>query len=178
MKAFLLNGPPRSGKDTAGEMLRGLTGGTLFKFADAVKTGAHTLHGFGWADAAYFEEVKEVPQEYLDGKTWRQAYIEFSEKMVKPVLGSDFFGKALVRKLKNHAAHGFVAIVTDCGFAEEIRHVIDYAGSENVRLIRMYRDGCTFEGDSRSYLHAAVRNCEIRNNGTLVELREKLKGAI
>ena len=39
-------------------------------------------------------------------------------------------------------------------------------GNENAILIRLRRDGCTYEGDSRSYIELSdVRSVDIMNDG-------------
>lgn len=157
MRVILLNGPPGCGKDTVGRILRddyfGIGVACLMKFADPVKTGTHALYQvppeFMHVDA--YEHCKEISHLHFFGKTPREAYIEFSEKLVKPVKGKDFFGRVAARRVKEKTAYEY-CIFTDSGFAEEALPVIDLVGPENVLLINLIRAGCNFSSDSRSYL--------------------------
>lgn len=50
-------------------------------------------------------------------------------------------------------------------------------------MIRLYRDGCDYLGDSRRYLEdeelkdLGIRVIDVKNDGTIADLREKLLNA-
>jgi hypothetical protein len=118
----------------------------------------HFVHGIylgeqGWdLDPDTFNAVKEKPQELLGGMSWRQAYIHYSEKVIKPLHGPEWFGEQLVRTALEHDAD--LVIIPDSGFREEAERVVREAGSTNALLVRMHRDGCVFDAtDSRSYIY-------------------------
>ena len=83
--------------------------------------------------------------------TPRQLLILVSEDFVKPICGQNAFGVLATRRLllqdidKN-------TVFSDGGFVEEIKPLVDTFGKENVVVIRIHRKGCTFDGDSRSYI--------------------------
>ena len=192
-KILLLNGPPRSGKDTAGEelaeiMARSGVNARVFKFAHALKIATHgTFFGLLGVlgrdrelacDPAAFEEEKDEPSEIFFGKTPREAYIAVSELLCKPLYGKEFFGEVLARQISDGAQtegepYLDVAIVTDSGFASEARPLIRKFGKENVGLIRISRDGCSFDGDSRSSIflpELGDRQADVENDSSAYDL--------
>lgn len=154
-KIILVNGPPRAGKDTAYEAY---PDGVRCKFAQAVKEGTHAAFGLDPKvyNMDYFESTKEVPNSLFFGKTPREAYIAYSEMFMKPFTGDpQVFGKLLVRWIEDWVDQWGGSgpfIVTDSGFREEAEAVIDAFGAENVKLVRVHRECCDFDGDSRSYI--------------------------
>jgi hypothetical protein len=168
-KIVLLNGPPGSGKDSLGNYIAERTwGGKVYKFADAVKRGTHALYGMADVNRDFFEQTKETPNPLFDGLTPRQAYIHYSEKVVKPIFGPQWFGKMFVRQVtKNNTK---LALVTDSGFWNEIEPVIEAFGKENVLLVRIHADsrGKSFAGDSRNYVHThMLKSIDLYNDGLL-----------
>ena len=99
-------------------------------------------------DAAW----KVQPQDKFYGVSWRQVNIDLSEVFIKRHYDMAFFGRSLVTRIKNSDKQLF--IITDSGFVEEVAPLIHEFGAENVHLIKLYRLGCTFAGDSRKYLDA------------------------
>lgn len=154
---ILFNGPPRSGKDTAGEFLREYSNEDspieIMKFANAVKNMTHGALGFGHGDPDLFEEVKDSPDvEGLMGATPRQAYIQMSEGFMKPLLGEAVFGRLLVADIEASTFSNDTIVVTDSGFMPEARVLVEEYGAANITLVQMHRPGYDFEGDSRGYI--------------------------
>lgn len=113
----------------------------------------------------YTRTSKEQPSEFLiyNGEpiSPRQAMINMSENVMKPLFGSDVFGKAAAFDL----LEGF-NVFSDGGFEEEIEPLINEVGKSNILIIKISRDGCTFEGDSRNYIDVdGVRSVELHNEG-------------
>jgi len=147
--AVLFNGPPRSGKDTAADyILQHAPFGHKLKFSDTLKSGTHALYGLDTYVNKY-EDCKEQPHEDFLGLTPRQAYIDVSEKFMKPQHGKDVFGRILAQRIKRSDAN--LILVPDSGFLDEALPVIDLLGIENVLLLRIKRGGTSFANDSRSY---------------------------
>jgi hypothetical protein len=155
-KIILLNGPPRVGKDTAASILRKAAApGTLavIGFAHHLKRMVHGIYlgHAGWAlDPNYFDAVKSEPQEFLAGMSWRQAYIHYSEQVTKPLHGKEWFGEMFVRAARESGCG--TVVVPDSGFREEAERVVREFGPDNVLLVKIHREGITFDGDSRSYI--------------------------
>jgi hypothetical protein len=158
-----VNGPKRSGKTT---LCDGLTNLFHRKHMSAVKIGfsfhlkrfVHSIYlgERGWhLDPDVFDATKELPQDFLDGHTWRELYIHYSEHVIKPLHGKEWFGKQFMRSARESKAD-FV-FVPDSGFVEEAENVVRDIGAENVFLIRLRRrnkDGSWmgFGDDSRTYV--------------------------
>lgn len=165
-----LNGPPRSGKDTAGKFLSSqFSKSMVVKFAGTLKRGTHIDYGLPveLADNA-FEATKDVPQEAFFGRTPREAYIMKSEQQTKPFLGEDHFGRVLRRRMWRYYQQGSRNFfVTDSGFASEAVPVIEAVGEKNCLLMRIHAEqrGCSFSNDSRSYIELpGITTVEIENN--------------
>jgi hypothetical protein len=152
-KLILLNGPPRSGKNTLASILQaGLTQpAEIIGISHHLKRMVHAIYlgAGGWdLDPDAFDAVKDVPQAILDGKSWRQMYIHYSENVIKPLHGKEWFGKQFMQAARKHP----LVLVPDSGFPQEAEYAIREIGPENVLLLRLYRDGYTFAGDSRNYI--------------------------
>lgn len=152
-KFIILNGPPKSGKDTIGQQLHfQLRPNYLVvkrKLAEPIKRAVAAFLGLTAAEADhYFENpvVKDAPSKRFFETTPRQVLISFSEDWVKPNYGKCAFGEIMLERMKDHNG---VVVITDCGFMEEIS-VFD--PTETV-VVRLHRDGCSFQNDSRSYIY-------------------------
>ena len=173
MRLILLNGPPRSGKDTAATAIIGANipyfgrqAPVRFGMAQHLKEATHALYGHPDRRFDYYEETKDIPNADFFGLTPRQAYIAVSEKLMKPLHGEDVFGRIYVRRIKTLFATCIIA--PDAGFAAEWNPVIAEYGAENLLLIQVYADkrGKTFKGDSRSYIHLpGVETRAVTNDG-------------
>ena len=151
-KVIILNGPAGCGKDTLAMALvemgfaKGITSfkNPMFNIALAA-LGPDAYHEFldGYDDRAR----KEKPEGFLNGLSRRQFMIAISEQFIKPVFGDDYFGKYLAENLPDGDE---VFVVSDGGFASEVAPIV--AAGNDVRIVRLHREGYTFEGDSRGYL--------------------------
>lgn len=162
---ILINGPPRSGKDTLGvalqnELVDRRTTARVFRFATEVKNRTHGLFGMPGAVADAFEDGKDEPREEFNGMTPRQAYIWVSEEVIKPKFGKDIFGRWLADEIARYDALD-VAIVTDSGFLLEAGAVEQRF--PDIGVIQISGRG-TFEGDSRGSVEVPGRPMAIINN--------------
>lgn len=181
VKIILLNGPPRSGKDTATDFAMNHLGnkGQRYRFAAPLKNTIHAMFGFAGVQEEHFTHVKDQPNPEMfaafDPPTWRQAYIWLSEKVVKPKFGHDFWSRVAVTSIKQMKKP--VVVISDCGFVEEAQVLVQAFGKGNVAIVHLYREGCSFEGlkDSRSYIDGVdCAKFEVVNNGTVHDLYESM----
>jgi hypothetical protein len=177
-KVVLFNAAPRCGKDIAANWCSKVFGGqhkefkeTLFNIALSI---APMTESRWWE--IYLNEDPNLPTkdtllEELGELSQRQFLIRISENWVKPVFGKSYFG------IK--AAEGITQgnyFFSDSGFKEEAIPLIDKVGEENILLVKIYRPGHTFSGDSRNYLPEKLfkYNAWIENDGTLEDYKESL----
>lgn len=178
-KILLFNGPPRSGKDTATEMALIHLGayGVFYRFAEPLKEAVHALFGLSNVLPEHFTKTKDMSSEALLGMKPRDAYIWLSEECVKPKFGKDFFARIAINTIKEYSDH--VIVISDCGFVEELKALVDTFGAENIAIVYMKRHGTSFDNDSRSYITEV--ECEqftIENNGSFTDLNECVKKVV
>lgn len=189
-KVIFINGAPRSGKDTAGEILQTYINNehrkhhaVRFKFAEPLKQAAHCLFG-QVSHAAYFENFKDHKLDAFHGMTPREVYIKLSEEFVKPNFSEDFFGQVCVSRIKRkqemmEKSTELTTLITDSGFESEAKPVMNFVGVENCLLVRVLREGTSFQGDSRSHVQLnGVRTISVDNNGTVGDFQDNLIKAV
>jgi len=159
---MILNGPPGCGKDTLAEGLvaRGL-GFTKMQFKEALyrATAEHfrvPLREF--IHRATDRDAKEIP--WCKLRIWceetlkyqhispRWALIYTSEAVIKPKHGASYFGQAAAQRCAVDRVTR--AVFSDGGFAEEIEPLADLY--DQLVVVQLYRDGFTFNNDSRDYV--------------------------
>lgn len=154
-KVIIFNGPPSSGKDTLADLL-----------AEDLLDDGYNVARLAFKDCLYLETAlyynvrpewliekcndratKEVPHVELNDLSPRQALIHVSEGICKPLHGKEFFGKALAKAVVESGCE--YAVVSDGGFMDEMPPLLDQF---QVQVIRVHREGKTFDGDSRRYI--------------------------
>lgn len=105
----------------------------------------------------------------------RQAMIDFSESFMKPRFGQKIFGQLLWKRCEEQRHWYDHFVVDDSGFAPEAEYVISQAGAANCVLIRLHRAGCTFAGDSRSYVTLPIHSIDLHNDGAAQEMLATLQ---
>lgn len=179
-KVIILNAPPSSGKDIAADWIVAKYGAQHLRFKDQLYRVAAQVAGIPltrMVTLASDREYKEKPARFfrVGGKfvTPRQWLIHCSENIVKPLLGKDFFGKSLANSIESD-----IVVVSDGGFPEELVPVL--AAGHDVYVLRIVRDGYTFEGDSRKYFDTSpLYKCIlVTNNNTLERYENKIYSII
>lgn len=185
-KVIFLNGPPRSGKDTLAEFMIDIGNKpmvwdtwTLAKMAWPLKRGAPAIFGLSDEEWQYLEaNHKEEPREELLGLTPRELQISLSEDWAKDKFGIDVFGRILLQWMKRQPTElGSLThfVISDSGFYHEAVPIINHYGNKNCKLFHIFRDGCSFDNDSRDYIDLSEHGVEmfqIDNNGTLEDLKQ------
>lgn len=149
--SIIFNGPPSSGKDVMCDALLGHYGDGIvrhrqFKHQLFYAVCDHYDISYSELMLNYTEDKKNIPLEVLDNQSPRQALIHVSEDVMKPTHGKDYFGQQAAKSIEENRINVF----SDGGFLEEIKPVYDV--SDYLLIVQLYRNGCTFEGDSRSYI--------------------------
>lgn len=196
-RVLILNGPPRSGKDTLSSMLQK---GDMFQrmisasFKAPLQQIAASVLGMSYDNFMQrYESMKDKPCPNGIPGTVRDLMIRISEEWVKPAFGKRYFGDlALNYCLHDDILHmpsarkpsvysvkieGVTAVFTDGGFGEEVIPFVEFLGAENVHIVRITRPGYDFSEDSRRYLSAEttpeLKGCkfyDLNNDGTELEL--------
>ncbi len=109
-----------------------------------------------WAEEMELEElVGEIGSSWL---SIRQAMIYLSEVIIKPRMGTDFFGRARLALIKQSPpASIYYDDSSSCfnGDCSELNGLVEHFGEDNILLIRIKGRG-SFEGDSRSFIPDGV----------------------
>lgn len=177
---IFINGKPRSGKDTAGEFVVDIFGGTRVKMTEPIDAAFQSLFDLeDWQFSMLREELKETPLPIGDidhGVSLREFYIKFSEEFLKPLLGQGIFGHLASFRIGELLAEGNV-VITDCGFSSELEAIMNQVDStaNNIWGLRIDRDGT--EWDSREEIDFGrfdIPFVEIANNSSLEELEAQV----
>ncbi len=158
-KIILINGPPHSGKDTAGKILRRTHGARLYKMSRPLKDGLREFFGFS-IDAMKLSVEPNKDDHVVDLfkvawnsniLSWREVQISLSEDWAKPLFGDDILGRIAVGYLMQLSSFD-MTVITDSGFRDEALPLVTAFGADNILLIQLMREGCSFERDSRDYI--------------------------
>lgn len=153
MKFILLNGPPRSGKDTLAHMLKdhiGADRATVMQFSEPLKRAVHAMYGMPLdTPAKVFDDVKHIPQDALSGKIPREEYVVWWNRICEQY-GEEHFGRVLLTKA-GLSGKDYI-IISDCGRRGEPMPLIRAVGPENVLLVQLYLGGTDFGEDGRDYV--------------------------
>ena len=178
MKTLIcFNAPPNSGKDVSADYLADKYDLPHLRFKNEVYWEAAmeaeiTIEQM--KELAIDRSTKDSPDILFGGLSPRQWLIHVSEELIKPEFGKDYFGHKLADELQDG-----ITVCSDSGFPDELIPVINTA--DIVYVVRIHRDGCSFDNDSRNYLsdeflteHGAYF-CDISNNESLTSLYDKLE---
>jgi hypothetical protein len=167
-KIIFINGPKRAGKDTAGAALFIAGIAKLYKMTTPMDDALRGLFGFTHAEyKKWREDMKDDPS-FMGGHKFRNVLISMSEDWLKRLFGKDIFGRLAVmriQRMKETGTQTDIVAITDSGFKEEMLPLIKQFGKDNCFLIRVHRDGTSFDGDSRSFVELEdVTSIDIYNN--------------
>lgn len=154
---IVFNGPPGSGKDEACEFLKTMYGFKHLRFKDQLFVDA--IHHYGvslnWFMNGYHDRsIKERKEDMLGGISRRDALIHVSENIIKPQKGKDYYGTQVANLIDQISDYCF----SDGGFIEEIQPLINTLGTNRLCIVQLFRDGCNFSSDSRSYLNGVLED--------------------
>lgn len=184
-RCILFNGPPRSGKDTAANIVLANFDNPIYRDRFSMPLKSSILSWFGESIGSdfekYLESRKDEPEPLLGGLSYREAQIDLSEKYIKPLYGKTAFGDWQAHRCKrfiNDANRIFPAdaetltLIPDSGFSYEAGPIVELYGPANVLLMRLHRDGASFSRDSRAYIELPdITTVDVWNNSGIDELR-------
>ena len=139
----LISGPPRSGKNRTGEYLSELLGAEFsdhFALSDALKRMAHAHYGLGEETGVFhFEDRKDEPCSEFGGLTPRDAYIQYSENVLKPKFGRSHLGEIALRRVESNRDEGRTTMLSGVGFLDEVLAIMKAVGSEKTLHLKLSR---------------------------------------
>ena len=154
----LISGPPRSGKNRTGEYLSELLGveySDHFALSDALKRMAHVHYGLGDETGVFhFEDRKDEPCGEFGGLTPREAYIQYSENVLKPKFGRSHLGEIASRRVASNRDKGRTTLLSGVGFLDEVLAIMKVVGSEKTLHLKLSRSDSSHSevNDSREAL--------------------------
>lgn len=156
---FILNAPPRTGKDTIANRVIEECGIRTASFKYPMydifirTTGMPAEEFFTLYETSGW---KDTPAAFLNGKTPRELMIHISENYIKPFFGKDYYGKWVadyIKHFEQDASSEMVWIIPDGGFQSEFDAMKEVFGDRLV-IISLEREGHTdFSGDSRGWVY-------------------------
>lgn len=181
MNIYIINGPPRAGKDQLAKFIRFTLHALeedceILKFAKPLDDMAKAILPEHIVDD--YDSWRETKKDVVfnsQGATVRKVLIGVSENLVKPLLGKTYFAEKAVDMIQN-TRHIDNVVFSDSGFQTEFDHFVDHmAPDHKVLLIRLERAGKGFQGDSRNFISSRGKCSEttVQNNGSLSELKAK-----
>lgn len=162
---ILLNGPPRSGKDTAVGIIKKLLlhSSYEYKLSKPLKQGMqilYDLHPKVYLELS--EDHKDTPSASLYGQTAREAQIALFKCLSKGC-GEDVLAKMAIKFIDSKVTEEYV-LISDSGRTIETQTLLEHFGYDKVGLIQLWRPGCNFEGDIREYVCINCRHHTKVNN--------------
>lgn len=146
----IFNGPPGSGKDEAASYFKQNFGykSLSFKYALFKETIKHFNVDHDWFMLGYEDrDVKEKPEDLLNGMSRREAMIHVSEDNIKPKYGKSYFGIQVSQEIEADENYA----ISDGGFIEELEPIIEKVGHNSIVFVQLTREGCSYSSDSRRY---------------------------
>lgn len=177
IRTIVFNGPPNSGKDVLGLKVARAFGFNIASFKDSlydIIADYFQIEKDTILSLCNDRETKEKPSGLLNGLSPRGALIYVSEELIKPTKGEQYFGAKVAERLSG------TTVLTDGGFDSELAPIVE--ASDYTLIVRLHREGCSFEGDSRSYISDEIVSVpgynvdiiDFNNSGNLKESYNKI----
>ena len=167
-KIVLLNGPPGSGKDTAAKFICDELhqfGVTHVKLSEPLKVLASKIM---MHEREFLEENKDTFT--VNGMNFRTTQIEIFNAIATSI-DRGWLGKYLYSTIDATEEDMFVC--SDAGRMEDVEPLIENLGPDNICIIQLQRDGCTFEGDIRSYISFSGVETHVVNNTNIMRFQRE-----
>jgi hypothetical protein len=166
-KIILLNAPPKNGKDyTCNKLQSKITFPYIaqYSIAKPLKDNVHSLFHIVCPNGKTWDDIKDISHENLNGKTLREAYIDFSENVIKKHYGQDFWIKRTTNFIKKYTTPVTNTdwVITDLGFDMEAECIVnELSDMYDIYLVRLHANHesienmhniGTFPNDSRKWV--------------------------
>lgn len=164
--AIMLNGPRGSGKDHIAKRLS-RRHPELFH----AKFSAPMKHIVSAALGSSQEELEKIKLDKVYGAEHNKSYVDLQIEMWDWL--SKQFGDAVLGiiatsyfNIVNVSTHHYGFVFSDAGRGPEVDVVVNRVGGKNALVVRLHRDGCTFDGDIRNYVTPYCTFFDVANEGT------------
>jgi len=186
-RVLILNAPPNSGKDSIADYLVEHHGYIKLSFKSALFEMLYKVFSIDnpewFMQTHYTRETKGQPCSLLRIgdriMSPREALIFLSESVVKPLWGDAYFGTRAAQHIDVSKDNMYV--FPDGGFIEELIPLVDRVGAENITVVKIQRDGCSFQNDSRDYVDVASLGCRqynANNSSTIENIAEMIHSVV
>lgn len=161
-RIILLNGPRQVGKDFIADKFVGeADSARKLPIMWLEKLAAMAEHGVPPSHVHAMERFKDEPingvkdwqgldVSALHGKTPRQVYIEYGERM-RAEEGDTYFAKLWAKHAAQYRGYGYI-VVPDVRFQPEVDEAVREFGAHNVLLVRVRQENYGWANDIGSYL--------------------------
>lgn len=192
MKIILINGMPRSGKDTAYDAILKWADSSRFwiyrerfsyppkrAFVATMSIEDDDTNGDG--HSIQWEADRETPVPVL-GVSYRQFQIDYSEKFMKLQYGEDVFARLLLDRIggtEDPPNLQYLWVIPDCGFQIEVDTILKHFGPDASMILRIHRLGCSW--DSRQFVYGrdhATHGFDIYNNSSIEAFGKQVTDAV
>lgn len=200
-RLILLSGKKRSGKDTSASLIKQLyPRAKLMAFASPLKNIIATTFNIPMAQLEEYKDqdfalLHGVPKEDQEDtsfqmQSYREVLQRFGSEAMKEIFGVDVWSELAVKQIKGYFEFTDTVVITDWRFPEEYKYIYNAFVEDqesqghifdrltiDLQTVRIDRDGTDlFDGHvSEVQLDDFKFDHRITNNGSIDELKEKLK---
>jgi len=179
VKIIAFNGAPSSGKDTACKYISEKYKIPVFEFKHKLFKFASEMYGESQTLLRQkYHTDKESKRPEYNNQSLREVFINIAHNIIKPKFGEAYFANQVIEEITKHIDNQKIFAVSDLGFDIELKTLVEKFKPNNVIVIQVFRDGCTFKHDSRKLLqpqdYPGVNFLKVFNNSDLSNLYHQL----
>lgn len=168
MKIIFISARARTGKNTLADMIydyetQKRKNCAFLHFSRPLKQALNAFYGDPHLHWNHWDNNRNDPQEFFQGKSFREAIMDFAENIVKPKFGKDFYARLfnanvnqqlfenLQGDIVNYKHTNLIntLIVPDLGYPEELPYVNKISFSCEIKIFLLSRKAAEGELDNR-----------------------------